>query len=196
MKIFNSKLFVGFLCLVIGAGAVVAYQKYEAKRQKDLVLKAVERSVDRVDLRFDDFAEVFEDFEKKHREIFDKDDFFEDFAKMRRKMDAQFAKSRDLMEKSWREARRGDMKSSVSFSESKDSYYYQLSFSGYEAKNITVSVDRGQLVFRSKARKVSGDGKGRNVAVNSFYYGFTVPKYKKKSVKREKGRIVVRLVKR
>ncbi|MBL7715694.1 MAG: Hsp20/alpha crystallin family protein [Bdellovibrionales bacterium] len=163
MKIFESKILIGFLCFLVGIGAVLAAQKLLVPPKKELVFASGMKPM--LDQFYDD------EFFSRSR------DPFEQMRKMRNRMIKEFDGSNPggLFD-SWYQGRfgGGDV-AEIKKREDKGFVYYDIAIPGLDPKNLKVRVQNGQINVSGKIEKKTEEEGNSSFVSSSFHRSFPAP---------------------
>lgn len=179
---FSSKIFIAIVFLLLGICGTTLAQNI-IKNRANSGLAQQEFSV----FSYDPF--------------FDNSSIFAQMENMQRKMDNAFKAHRQSMELVFKQAGKngsGINKASVFQRNEKDSYLYELDFSGFKKEDVVVNIKDNILTFKAENKKENGDKNYNSYSSSSFYYSFSIPKYdtkKEPQITREDGKIIVKFAK-
>jgi HSP20 family molecular chaperone IbpA len=173
MKILMSKAFVGFVCFLVGAAAVLTAQRFISERQRGLDLAEGK-------LQFKSGAPVNMD------SVFDEfynDDFFN-------RAHDPFEQMRQM-----RNLSGGGDVGEIKRREDKDFVYYDIGIEGIEKKNFNFKIADGQISISGQAeRKAEENGTGTYFS-STFHRSFPVPPNvdaKRVQVEQDKDRVTLK----
>lgn len=153
MKFLKTKVFVGFVCFLVGAAAAFAAQRFTSERQKGLNLADGK-------LHFKNPAPV------------NLDSVFDDFYN-----DDFFGRAHDPFEqmRQMRSTFGGGDAGEVKRREDKDFVYYDIGIKGIDKKNFNFKIADGQISISGQAENKSEESGTGTYFSSSFHRSFPVP---------------------
>lgn len=190
-KIFNSKLFIAVIFLVIGVFSTVFAQNIINKRSE----------------RHNFFVDDFNRIEKIHenfRKNFFNDDFFDDdfksimkeMKKFEQEMNKNFVKFERNFAKFAEVNSDENFANQIKITENNDEIIYILNFSGFNKDDIIIETQNDKLILKSEYKNKKSDKNSESKIKKSFYYEFLLPKnYDEKELKidRQENKITIKI---
>jgi len=184
MKILKSNAFVGFVCFVVGASAVLAAQKFTTERPKGLnwskgKLQFKNGALANMDSVFDEFYN--DDFFNRVR------DPFEQMRQMRSRLMEDFNETK-------LGGGGGDV-GEIKRREDKDFVYYDIGVKGIDKKNFNFKIVDGQISISGQAENKSEENGTGTYFSSSFQRSFPVPPDvdgKRVQVEQDKDRVTLK----
>ncbi|MFL5815199.1 MAG: Hsp20/alpha crystallin family protein [Bdellovibrionia bacterium] len=182
MKILTSKAFVGLVCFLVGAAAVLTAQRFATERHKDLKfskgkLQFKNGALVNMDSVFDEFYN--DDFFNRA------DDPFEQMRQMRNRLTEDFHEAN---------LGSGDV-GEIKRREDKDFVYYDIGIKGIDKKNLNFKIVDRQISISGQVENKSEENGTGTYFSSSFHRSFPVPSYvdgKRVQVEQDKDRVTLK----